>query len=315
MDYTIFYREELSCTGGWDDESSWDVFISAFNSSERVSKVFELVNAANKHWIIQPDYGYEVDEYPQTNSFGPYSNNEAEFIKSYFNDSDMENLCQLRICIDITGFIKPYMMHLIFMLKRLGVKKLDVIYSEPARYADKEKTTFSDKEVFEIRQVYGFAGMHKPDVSKDILIIGSGYDDELISKIADNKNHCKKLQIFGLPSLRPEMYQENILNSHKASEAIGAGIRTAGSTYFAPANDPFVVATELSRVFQQEREKKGINTYLCPLATKPQALGFILFYLTECQNEPVSIIYPFCRSHSKETSIGISKISKYTLEF
>ena len=73
--------------------------------------------------------------------------------------------------------------------------------------------------------------MHKPDVSNDILIIGSGYDDELISKIADNKNHCKKLQIFGFPSLRPEMYQENILNSHKASEAIGAGIRTVGSTF------------------------------------------------------------------------------------
>ena len=75
------------------------------------------------------------------------------------------------------------------------------------------------------------------------------------------------------------------------------------------------MATELSNIFQKEREKKGIiNTYLCPLATKPQALGFTLFYLTECQNEAVSIIYPFCRSHAKETSVGISKISKYTLE-
>lgn len=96
---------------------------------------------------------------------------------------------------------------------------------------------------------------------------------------------------------------------------MGTGIRTTASAYFSPANDPFVVATELSRIFRKEKDERGvINTYLCPLATKPQALGFTLFYLTECQNEPVSMIYPFCYSHAKETSVGISRISKYTLE-
>lgn len=207
MDYTIFYREELSCNGNWGDYS-WDIFISAFNSSDRVKKVFDLVNATNKHWIIQPDYHYKSSEHPQPNSFGPYENDEAKFIKNYIEDSGLENLSQFRICVDITGFIKPYMMHLIFVLKRAGVTNLDVIYSEPDQYAKKEKTTFSDKDVYDIRQVHGFGGTHKPniDTSKEILIIGSGYDDELISKVADNKNHCRKLQIFGLPSLRPEMY-------------------------------------------------------------------------------------------------------------
>ncbi len=127
MDYTIFYRKELSCNGEWGDYS-WDVFISAFNSSDRVNKVFELVNATNKHWIIQPDYDYKIGEYPQTNSFGPYENDEAKFIKNYIEDSGLESLSQLRICVDITGFIKPYMMHLIFALKRAGVTSLDVIY-------------------------------------------------------------------------------------------------------------------------------------------------------------------------------------------
>jgi hypothetical protein len=318
-DYTIFYRDELSSNGEWGGVFHWDIFISAYNSSDRVNAVFKFVNATNKHWIIQPDYGYEIDEYPQEGKiFESNMHDEAKFIDSYINDSGLTNLHQLRICVDITGFIKPYMMYLIFLLKRAGVVKLDVIYSEPDHYSKKEKTIFSDEDVYDIRQVHGFGGAHKPniDMSKEILIIGSGYDDELISKIADNKNHCRKLQIFGLPSLRPEMYQENILNAHKASEAIGAGIRTTSNTYFAPANDPFVVATELSSIFQKERDNNGvINTYLCPLATKPQALGFTLFYLTECENEPVSMIYPFCHSHAKETSIGISRISKYTLEF
>ena len=316
MDYTIFYREEMPINKKWDDKYSWDIFISAFNSSDRVSKVFDLVDAKYKHWLIQPDYCYEVDDYPKGETFNPNTNDEAAFINEYIHDCGLNNLNELRICVDITGFIKPYMMYLIFKLKQHGVTSLDVIYSEPDRYTKKEKTTFSDKTVFEIRQVHGFAGIHKPDTSNDVLIIGSGYDDELISQVAEKKNHCRKLQIFGLPSLRPEMYQENILNANKASEAIGSGIRATTSTYFAPANDPFVVATELSNIFQKENANKKItNAYLSPLATKPQALGFTLFYLSECEDKSISMLYPFCYSHANETSIGISRISKYTLEF
>lgn len=116
IDYTIFYREELSCSEEWGNEYSWDIFISAFNSSDRVNQVFDLVNATNKHWIIQPDYGYKIDEYPQGNCFGPYTNDEADCIKNYIEESDLKNLNQLRICVDITGFIKPYMMYLILRL-------------------------------------------------------------------------------------------------------------------------------------------------------------------------------------------------------
>ena len=316
MDYTIFYREELPCDGNWGNEYIWDIFISAFNSSDRVNQVYDLVKANKKHWVIQPDYCYDAADYPQGETFGPYNNNEAIFIQGYLGESGLENISNIRICIDITGFIKPYMMHLIFMLKRFGAKNIDVIYSEPDHYAKKEKTIFSDKEVYEIRQVHGFAGTHSTDQSRDLLVLGSGYDDELISQVALYKAHCRKLQIFGLPSLKPDMYQENILNANMASEEVGAGIRTATSSFFAPANDPFVVATELSKIFKRELEKNGItNAYLSPLATKPQALGFTLFYLSECQDKQISMIYPFCRSHAKETSVGISKISKYTLEF
>jgi len=316
MDYTIFYREELSCAGSWDTKHSWDVFISAFNSSDRVNTVYSMVNATNKYWLIQPDYEYSENDYPQGDIFVDESKDEAIFINNFIDGCGLGDLSELRICIDITGFIKPYMMYLIYKLKKLGLKKIDVMYSEPDRYAEKEKTVFSDKSVYEIRQVRGFSGIHKPDSAKDILFIGSGYDDELISQVAENKNHCRKVQIFGLPSLRPEMYQENILNAHRASEAIGAGIRNSTNTHFAPANDPFVVATELSNIFSREKDGTGIsNAYLSPLATKPQALGFVLFYLAECENQPISMIYPYCHSHSKETTIGISKISKYTLEF
>ena len=316
IDYTIFYRKELPADGAWVDVPRWDIFISSFNSSERVNKVYDWVDADQKHWLMQPDYDYRPDEYPNGDVFGNTSANEAEFFQDYFDKVGVDLFDGKQICIDITGFIKPYMMHLIFCFKRMGVKKLDIIYSEPDRYAKKEETIFSDELVYQIRQVVGFAGIHAPDTSNDLLVIGSGYDDELIAQVAENKNHCRKLQMFGLPSLRPDMYQENILNAYKASEAIGVGIRNMPSTYFAPANDPFAVATELSALVCKENERKQLsNIYLCPLATKPQALGFTLFYLTECYDMSISMIYPFCHTHTRETSKGISRISKYTIEF
>lgn len=309
MDYTIFYREELPCDDNWDVK--WDLFISAFNSSERVNKVYEKINSNNKHWLIIPDYNYSNIEYPKEGHiFHEEENNEALFINKFLEKINVKDINKLSICIDITGFIKPYMMNLIYSLKENGVTSLDIIYSEPDYYANKEKTTFSDTNVYEVMQVKGFAGIHSPNTSKDVLIIGSGYEDELISHVAENKKHCKKIQILGFPSLRPDMYQENMLNVNKASEALGVGVRT----YYAPANNPFVVATELSKIFEEENNNGVTNIYLSPLATKPQALGFTLFYLTECKDKPVSMIYPFCDYHSKETSKGISKISKYTIE-
>src|SRR5207253_621115 len=86
--------------------------------------------------------------------------------------------------------------------------------------------------------------------------------------------------------------------------------------YFVPANDPFVTANVLRRIVD-DCERNGhmiTNLYLSPLATKPQALGFALFYLTEMRGKATSIIFPFCRTYSKETSLGLSRVWKYVVE-
>jgi hypothetical protein len=315
-DYSIFYKNELPVEKPWDG-MEWDLFISAYNTSERVQKVFDKANAKAKHWLIQPDYEIEESDYPSSGEKFSYSmHDESEFIRAYFKEAKLENLESLSICIDITGFIKPYMMFLIRLLFHLQVKKIDVIYSEPAQYSEKDKTKFSDEFVKEIRQVIGFSGKHSVDTSNDILIIGSGYDDKLISKIAANKNKTRKIQLFGLPSLRPDMYQENILRAHKAADAVEGGAGDEPDNYFAPANDPFITANALADILDCERSENQVtNVYLCPLATKPQALGFTIFYLTECLKLPVSIIYPYCQEHDQQTSHGISRIWKYVVEF
>jgi hypothetical protein len=109
------------------------------------------------------------------------------------------------------------------------------------------------------------------------------------------------------------MYQQNARRTQQASDAIGES--TAGK-FFAPANDPFVTASILSEIVRKQETTVPItNLYLAPLATKAQALGFALFYLAEREGTSTSIIFPFSRTYSRDTAIGISRVWRYTLEF
>ena len=207
-DYTIFYKKTLPLDKDWSREEDWDIFISAYNSSDRVRNVFARAQATTKHWLILPDYDYSHEEHPPGEAFAMRARQESEFILAYAEKYELK-LPGQRVCVDITGFIKPYMMFLLKWLMQNGVNKFDVLYSEPDYYAQKEETKFSDEEVLNVRQVTGFEGIHIPNTSNDILIIGAGYDNELIAQVAESKDNSRKIQLFGLPSLRPEMYQEN----------------------------------------------------------------------------------------------------------
>lgn len=126
--------------------------------------------------------------------------------------------------IDITGFIRPYLIFLVRWLAEQGVRRFDALYSEPVIYSKREQTRFSDETVVEVRQIAGFEGTHNPDTSNDYLIIRAGYDHPLIAAVAENKELSRKIQIFGLPSLRADIYQENVLRAYRAEEAVGRHI-------------------------------------------------------------------------------------------
>ncbi len=111
------------------------------------------------------------------------------------------------------------------------------------------------------------------------------------------------------------MYQESLLRAHRVSEAVGPDASLPLHYRFAPAYDPFVTAAVLSAVAQEHwREHPNSNLYLCPLSTKAQALGFGLFYLTECFRTATSVVYPFCRTYMKETSEGLSAVWLFHVE-
>ena len=314
IDYTIFYKRELTVNKPWPPEEDWDVFISAYVPGDRTERAFEQANATHKWWLLFPEYGYVPMDLPSGNVFQGSSDDEAGFITEFW-ESLPTDASKLRLCIDISGFIRPYLIFLVRWLLEKGVTKIDAIYSEPAQYQQKEQTEFSGDVVREVRQVSGCEGLHIPDITRDVLIIGAGYEDTLISYVAESKAKATKLQLIGFPSLRPDMYQENVLRIRRAEEALGGAVNDEIHTFFAPANDPFVAATELSRTVRQWEEHHGItNLYLCPLSTKVHVLGFALFYVTERRDTATSIIFPFEERYSQSASRGIARTWKYTVE-
>jgi hypothetical protein len=313
IDYTVLYKDELPVEGEWPKGVRWDIFISGYTAAERVRRVYDKVSAGSKHWLVFPEYGFAEGEYP-SGAFAFDARDEAGYVQEFW-ESSIGSVAEGTVGIDITGFIRPYLIFLVRWLAERGVRRFDALYTEPVIYSKREQTRFSDETVVEVRQIAGFEGTHSTDTSNDYLIIGAGYDHQLIAQVAENKEFSRKIQIFGLPSLRADMYQENVLRAYRAEEAVGRHTADESSSYFAPANDPFVTASTLRDIASRIGARKPItNLYLSPLATKPQVLGFAVYYLTECRNSPTSLIFPFCESYDQETSSGVSRIWRYTVE-
>jgi hypothetical protein len=314
IDYTIFYKSELPVGGPWPPGSEWDVLLSAYTDAERVRLLYERVQATQKHWLVFPEYSYSSADSLPAGAFQHAARNEAEFIQEFWAMLPT-GIAAKRICVDTTGFIRPYLLFLMRWFVEQGVRRFDALYTEPAWYVAGEKTSFSDEAVIEVRQVVGYEGQHITDTSRDVLIVGAGYDDKLIAEVAEHKDQARKIQLFGLPSLRADMYQQNVLRAHRAESAVGTPIHDDSSNFFAPANDPFVTAAVLHEIVDGLRQQQRVtNLYLSPLATKAQVLGFALYYLAECRNAPVSVLFPFCAAYARETTKGLTRIWKYTIE-
>src|ERR1700721_262260 len=101
MDFSIFYKDQLTIADF--KNLHWDTFISGFNSSGRVQKVFASVKASEKHWVVFPEYGYNGRGIPRA-SFASGTRDEASFIKELIATKNI-NLKGTQLCIDITGFI------------------------------------------------------------------------------------------------------------------------------------------------------------------------------------------------------------------
>lgn len=314
--FLLFYKQKLFPGQDWGELG--DIFVSAFNSSDRVREISSQVRAPKRYWLMLPEYNYSPTEFPSDGEIflpSPEDENESDYIYRFLTLLGSD-LYEKKLVIDITGIIPHYILALIALLYKLKVKNFIAIYGEPHRYLRSERTQFTDEAVLDVRQVIGYEGVHNPDSTNDLLVIGIGYDRRLIAEVAGQKEHAAKKLIFGLPSLRPDMYQESLLQAAKVREAVGPDASDPKHFQFAPAFDPFVTAAIISDIVNDHRLRyPNSNIYLSPLATKAQVLGFAFYYCHESTNTPTSIIFPFCRTYMRETSEGLAGAWLYEVIF
>lgn len=313
-DFTIFYKEKQEPVEGWCSGKSWDLFVSAFNTTQRVQQIFDQVNATEKHWLVHSEYGFAANELPNGQVFAPAATfREDDYIQAFLTDC-CQDVAGKSLCVDISGFMRPHLIFLVRALLAIGVRQFDAIYSEPNQYLRREQTVFSGRQVDEVRPIAGYEGLHDPDMKSDtdLMIIGAGYEDHLMSSAAYAKTNARKIELFGFPPLQPDFYQDNRLNASRAAEAVSPF--NEGRPMFAPSSDPFVTASVVQRTVVEQRSKGAKNIYLCPLSSRPQALGFALYYLYEAIDSPISIIYPFSQRYAQDSAEGVARIWLYTVE-
>lgn len=297
-----------------DFGKSWDVFISAYNDSDRVRAPFQKAKTEHKYWLDLPEYEYAPLELPQDAPVLKSANrNEASYIIDVLN-SLIDESDTRRFCFDITGLMRPHILFLMAFLKSKRIHRFDFIYTEPMHYKRKEETSFSLDDVLEVRQVACYEGSHQPDMANDVLIIGIGYDHNLISRVILSKESARLVQLHSLPSLSADMYQESLLRLERVASA---PVKIPeDQLFFSSANDPYTTAANLAKAYRSLNQPNPItNLYLSPLATKPQTVGFGIFYLKELRDKAASIIFPFAQKYARETSEGVGKTWVYPIHF
>ena len=313
MNYSIFYRRCIAESRISKELPEFDVFVSAFNPTERILSVSAAVRAKRKVWLIHPEYHLDPLALPNDHPrVQPLKCDEVTQVEALL--AQLGDLSGLTLCIDITGFMRHVLIFLIAKLERIGVVAIEALYSEPVSYMKDENTEFSTRSSGVVRPVRGMGGSIDSR-ARDALVLGVGYDHKLISEVAASKDNATIYPLFAFPSLSPEMYQQSAIRSQHCGEVALEGSWVTNRR-FAPANDPFATAGVLHEIVRSiDSRKAECNIYLSPLSTKAQALGFALYWIFEGrQRGRIAILLPECVSYSQETSIGLKRLWSFTVE-
>lgn len=310
-DYSIFYRRSISVNNIGYELPIFDVFVSAFNISDRVRYVYDNVRAERKVWLVHPEYSFSFNEYPEGERVAPVSSYEVDQINDLIEV--IGDVSGKRLCIDITGFMRHALIFLVAKLESMGVLEFTAVYTEPTAYSKQEDTAFSTTTSGRVRQV---AGVATPmNHSKDAVVVGVGYDHDLISEVMNCKDGAVMRPIFAFPSLSADMYQQSAIRASRSGDK-ALDVDWMANRRFAPANDPFVNAEIVGESVRALDAAGDFNVYLSPLATKVQALGFAIYWVFEGRNRSsTAVLLPECVTYSRETSVGTKRVWAYTVEF
>lgn len=312
-EYGIYYRRNIDVKAIATELPTFDIYVSAYNTSDRVKLLFEQVRAPEKIWIVHPEYVFMELEYPANGKIiAPNSKDEVHQVNELV--AGMGDVRGKSICVDITGFMRHVLTFLLRKLQHLGVSEFTALYSEPVAYSDQENTLFSTQTTGKVGPVKGMAGSNFSG-GVDHLILGVGFDHKMMGQVLNHKDNMKIFPVFGFPSLSPDMYQQSAIKSAESGDAAREDAWVINRR-FAPANDPFSTAAVISSIIHEiDRKVRDANIYLAPLSTKVQALGFAIYWMLEGHMRTgVSIILPECVTYSRETSTGLKRLWAYTVE-
>jgi hypothetical protein len=304
--FKLFERKKIDKIEILND-NNFDYFISSYTHEERIQIVYETIEANIKIWILFPEYNIKkFEDCFQPDTYEPYD--ESSFMINFF-EKYPDILKSNSICIDITGFIIPYLVFMIKYLQVNNVHNFTLIYSEPEDYKLKEDTKFIDGDVLEIRGIHGFDGGMIANSKEELLLISLGFESKLLSEVMNKKSATGyRYFIYGFPSLAPEMYQQSVLKNSRVISEISNQKTSFGSSY-----DIFQFAEKLDDIYSREKNNYNFIT-LCPLGTKAQAVGMVTFLLCSNLEENSCLLYPFANSYDPCPSSGFSKLHLFNLE-
>lgn len=312
MDYALFYRRAIAIDRVEKEVGKYDIFVSAYNSSDRVRTVFSEVRAARKLWLVHPEYQYSPVELPVGFPLvQPSALDEVVQVDALIDA--LGPLDGRTLCIDITGFMRHVLVFLLPRLAYAGVKSFSALYSEPVSYMKQEATSFSTTTSGVVRPVRGMYG--SSSVGRDHLLMAVGYDHQLISEVSAYKDGVTVHPLFAFPSLSADMYQQSALRAERSGEVV-LQPEWVSNRLFAPANDPFSTALVVSeRIRAIDERSENQNIYLAPLSTKVQALGMSLYWCLEGRTRGrCTLLLPECLTYSRETSSGLKRLWSYEME-
>lgn len=280
--------------------SKWDLSFIGMAIDERGAKAIEYINLNS---ISSVSFEYIPREF------------KVKFDKELLDKDDIVNFLAdskgKKVLVDSTTLNFAEILILTQALLDVGLKEIEILYVEPAKYNRKSKgIDILHKRDFELSEsIVGYEAIpgHALLVTNEVIqkvVFLCGFEAERIDRALEDSqiigSNCSC--IFGVPAFSPGFEMDSFDNNI----SILKERKISGGVNFCGATNPMSVMQTLDEMF------KGLEIdeqmFVVPLATKPMNIGACLFLLSK-PKERVAVLY----DHPKEIKGKAIEIANWHL--
>lgn len=208
-----------------------------------------------------------------------------------------------RIALDITSLDFWELSNILFFLIRIqNVKVLDVFYTEPNMY-HYQNNDISQYEHSAVEVSVNYVPEYFSSFvdENESLVTMIGFQKSIASQMKDNMEVASYYSINGFPSYYPKAKDISQVNNYDYLSEIPRSNRRA-----ADASNPFICYNTLVDIASVSG---GVLT-LCPLGSKPMALGACMYALDH--ESKTRIVYPF-KNRIQTQNDGVGRVFRYSI--